>query len=289
MTPIRIRVFNNFNSKIDFHNNLVTQDELQKDPEYNVKYSFTHGNDYTHAILLNTPMPPLSIPPSNVIGISQEPYVFLGLSQRFINYAKKHVGKYYIGEKRNLPLPFVEKFGYKLHHMKLPASLCYNKPRIMSIMVSSKQITVGHRYRHLLIEGILRTKLPIDIYGNGCNNYKKYNDERVKGGFDDPKVMFESYQYHISIENVQTPEYISEKIIEPLLCNTIPVYFGCTNIEKYFENMVIVLTGNVSTDLATLQDICNSPEKYKKTIDMNMVKKNTSIKNVIENDFYSSL
>lgn len=67
-------------------------------------YRFTTGEDYTHAIILNTAIPMLTIPKENVIGLSLEPVI---LSPAFIAYADKHIGKYFIGEQRDLPAPFI--------------------------------------------------------------------------------------------------------------------------------------------------------------------------------------
>jgi hypothetical protein len=46
--------------------------------------------------------------------------------------------------------------------------------------------------------------------------------------------LFDS-QYHICIENQAMGHYFSEKVIDAFLTETIPVYWGCTNIEDYFD------------------------------------------------------
>ena len=48
------------------------------------KYYFTNGNDYTHAIIMNTSMPELNIQKENVFGLVFEPIRFFGLTQQFI-------------------------------------------------------------------------------------------------------------------------------------------------------------------------------------------------------------
>ena len=55
------------------------------------KVYITNGDDYTHIIILNTAMPniPQHISKENVIGLSFEPNVYLGLNDRFINYVQK--------------------------------------------------------------------------------------------------------------------------------------------------------------------------------------------------------
>ena len=122
-------------------------------------------------------MPKLTIPKENVIGLAQEPIPFLLLNDEFIKYTQKHIGKYYVSDKNNLPEPFIEGNSF----------LCYDrpildtyKPKLMSIMVSQKMYAPGHIYRHELVQKILQTNLPIDIWGRGCYHYK---DSRIKGTF----------------------------------------------------------------------------------------------------------
>jgi len=241
---------------------------------YNNKYSFTEGNDYTHVFLMNTPMPNIQhIPKENVIGLAFEPIQYLGLTPEFIEYAKKYIGKYFIGDLQNLPKPFVEQYSYMWHYN--PLSYVPEKKKIMSIVFSTKTHAPGHIYRHHLVQEILKTNLPIDIYGRGCIFYKNCNDNRLKGEFKEYEP-YESYQYHIAIENFQSNRYFSEKIINPLLASTIPIYLGCKNIHDYFPTETIDLTGILKEDITILHNICNNPSSYLTQIDVSKVKQTTN-------------
>jgi hypothetical protein len=147
----------------------------------------------------------------------------------------------------------------------------------MSIVVSEKQFAPGHIYRHKLVEQIIRNNLPIDIYGRGClfDMYKQ-GDPRIKGTFEKYE-LYEDYEFHICIENVQSNHYFSEKIINTLLTNTTPVYLGCKNIDTYFPDNVVHLRGSVENDMQLLTDICANPAKYKKTIDVVEIEKKVSL------------
>ena len=102
----------------------------------------------------------------------------------------------------------------------------------------------------------------------------------MKGKFDSIEP-YEHYDFHIAIENSETPHYFSEKIINTLLCGTTPVYWGCKNIDEYFPDNVIHLTGIIDEDIETIKKILANPEKYKKNIDINKIKKRVSfIENV---------
>jgi hypothetical protein len=238
------------------------------------KIYITENDDYTHAIIINTIMPTLEIPKKNVLGLAFEPVQYLGLTNEFIEYAKIHIGKYLIGDKYNLPEPFVEHFGY-MWHSRPPKEITH-KPQLMSIAVSTKRFAPGHIYRHKLIEKIIQYQLPIDIYGHGSNLYS-YN--RVKGSFNDAEP-YDSYLYSICIENHICSHYFSEKIVTPLLYNCMPIYLGCKNIDSYFDN-IIKLAGNEDTDILLLIEIIRNPLKYyKPTYNEKNIKKVNLIENI---------
>jgi hypothetical protein len=278
-----IRIFADYAPSCKIINVFVSIDELFLDKDYNITYKFTLDEDYTHAIIINKAMPQLTIPKENVIGIAHEPPEFLKLSgnenddKDFINYVTKYVGKYYIGEKYNLPEEFIERYGF-LGHSPLPRMLI-NKNKCMSLMISDKLFSSGHIYRHHLATNIVANNLPIDIYGRGCKLYE--DSSFFKGEFNENEHI-NNYLFHISIENTQHPDYFSEKIINPLLHGTNVLYLGCSNIHKYFgEDGIHLLTGNIENDMNLIVDILNDWQKYYKRIDVLNVSRVISIKNVI--------
>jgi hypothetical protein len=230
----------------------------------------TTENDYTHAFILNTATPNLlpTVSPSNVIGFAFEPPLFLGITKSFVEYAKKHIGKYYIGDVYNLPSPFTAHYGYMWHITPYKTIPLYReKPNMMSIVVSNKMNAPGHKYRHQLVERILKTDLPVHIYGIGTLEYhRKLKDPRIKGMFKE-REPYETYRFHICTENFQTDHYFSEKYTNPLLSNCRPIYLGCKNIDSYFPNYTIHLSGDAEKDIHILSDVFKYPNKYFKFLD----------------------
>ena len=240
------------------------------------KYYFTNDDDYTHAILINTPMPKLNIPKENVLGLAFEPIYFLQLTPDFIEYAKTHIGRYFIGDKFDLPEPFIEQFAYMWHSR--PPKEILTKSKIMSIVVSEKQFAPGHKYRHKLVETIIKHNLPIDIYGRGSGQYQNAGNSKIMGLFNDAEP-YENYRFSICIENTICNHYFSEKIITPLMFNCMPIYLGCKNLHNYLEN-VVILEGDVEKDIMVIIEILNNPSKYyKKTY----TDKNIKAINLIQN------
>ena len=266
--------------------------KLKENPKYGIDFSVTAADYYTHAVILNTAMPKLTISKDNVIGFAHEPIKFLNLSTQFIEYAKNHIKADYIGDKFNLPAPFIEGQGFL---WRLPV-LDYlpKKEQVMSIMVSHKNDAPGHRYRHKLVQAILKTNLPIDIWGNGTKFYNKLGDSRVKTDFPWSEInkMYEPYKFHIAIENFTTPYYMSEKVLNCFICSTMPIYWGCQNIGNYINNEnIISLTKNldkdedldkkITKDIELLKNICDNPDKYYNPIDIKDSKLNNLL-NIFE-------
>jgi Glycosyltransferase family 10 (fucosyltransferase) C-term len=257
----------------------------------NKKLYFTTTETYTHAILLNCPVPPnLQVEKQNVVGFAQEPpdNSFLRLNHNnFIQYAVQHIGRYFIGSVGNLPATtFIGHHGFLFHETPPPINMLipsHQKPKLMSIMVSFKKNTVGHIYRHALVAHILKYKWPIDIWGNGVDEYKKknsigmgiamgiamggssgtdINSKYLKGGFNSMSEMCKEYAFTIAIENTSHDHYFSEKLINPLLYNTIPIYWGCKKVNEYFPKQVIRLTGNINSDIILIHRVLRNPQYY---------------------------
>jgi hypothetical protein len=98
------------------------------------------------------------------------------------------------------------------------------KDRCLSVVTSNKAFTAGHRKRLAFVQ-LLRREFgdSIDVFGRGIN------------GFDDKWSVLSRYRYHIAIENSRFRDYWTEKLADPLLTYTFPIYCGCPNVHEYFD------------------------------------------------------
>jgi len=98
------------------------------------------------------------------------------------------------------------------------------KTKLISVISSKKAFTKGHQER---IDFVQKLKAhfgdKIDLFGRGFND------------FDDKWDVIAPYKYHVVIENSAYPDYWSEKLADSYLGNTYPIYYGCTNLEQYFD------------------------------------------------------
>jgi hypothetical protein len=99
------------------------------------------------------------------------------------------------------------------------------KTKNISLITSNKSFTRGHRARLEFAERIKRHfGREVDIYGRGIND------------FADKLEVLAPYRYHIAIENSEFDHYWTEKIADPFLTLTYPIYHGCPNITDYFSS-----------------------------------------------------
>jgi hypothetical protein len=99
------------------------------------------------------------------------------------------------------------------------------KSKLMSVICSSKSFTAGHAIRLKFVEKLVEEFADeIDWYGNGINPLS----EKWEGLAD--------YKYTISIENRIAPRVITEKLIDPFLTFTLPLYAGAPDADVYFES-----------------------------------------------------
>jgi hypothetical protein len=103
----------------------------------------------------------------------------------------------------------------------------YEKDKMLSIVASSKDWTLGHRLRHWVINN---HKSQMDIYGNGYNNII----DSVEGGFGKIYALA-PYYFHLVILNSVKEGWYTEALIDAFACGCIPIFYGCKEIDNYFN------------------------------------------------------
>ena len=254
---IVIKAFCSYCSTEDINKGLQLNFYFEKYP--NIR--FTSGDDYTHVILVNTPMPDnLLVPKEKVLGLAWEPPYFLGLTVQFIEWCRKNVGHYYIGETMGLPEPFIQHYTFQQafkRFKEIPP-----KTKLMSIIFSGKNQLEGHKYRNTLVVECLKRNLPVDVFGYGCSCITgAVGHPRLKGAFKEWEP-YDGYQFSIAVENCSLNEYVTEKFLNCLATKTVPVYYGGKNAEKRFPNSFIRLVGNLERDINLIIDVLQNREKY---------------------------
>lgn len=142
------------------------------------------------------------------------------------------------------------------------------KDKLISIIVSNKSFTPGHKKR---LEFCLKLKEyfgdKIDIFGRGINE------------FDDKWDVLAPYKYSIAIENSAEQDYVSEKIGDCFTSLTFPFYYGCPNIDKYYnsDSYKLIDIDNFEKSCTIIEEIINNENHYNKHLNSLIDSKNKYI------------
>jgi hypothetical protein len=121
--------------------------------------------------------------------------------------------------------PWYFKKGYNEIHSLPPPQ----KTKKISVVCSDLTWLPGHKKRFAFVNKLIgHFKDKLDVYGRGFNE--------IEDKFD----ALSDYKYSVAIENNRIPDYFTEKISECFLTYTIPIYFGCPNIGKYYDPRALI-------------------------------------------------
>jgi len=97
------------------------------------------------------------------------------------------------------------------------------KTRPLSWIVGNCRDLPGHIKRYTFLHAVQALPgLDIDLYG------------RAVRPIADKWDGLAPYRYSIAAENTDSPDYWTEKVADCFLSWTVPFYYGCENLEKYF-------------------------------------------------------
>jgi hypothetical protein len=129
---------------------------------------------------------------------------------------------------------------------------------LLSLIASKKNNLEGHKLRHKIVNYLRSIDLDADIMGRGYKSFENKEDGLAP------------YHYSIVIENNQESNYFTEKLIDCFLCETIPIYWGSSNIGNYFDIRGMIICKTAADIKLALKGI--SSEAY--TSKLNWIKSN---------------
>jgi hypothetical protein len=118
----------------------------------------------------------------------------------------------------------------------------------LSFVMSGKNFLPGHRLRHESKEIISRNRSYNLLFPHHIPMDEKYK-------------LFENSMFHIAIENTKNINYISEKIVDCFMSYTLPIYWGCPNIEDFFNKDGIIFF-ETKEDLKNILDNLTEKDYY---------------------------
>ena len=103
------------------------------------------------------------------------------------------------------------------------------KSDMCSLIASAKRDSEGHKLRHSIAEAVSDQGRDVALLGSG---YKRF-DAKAEG--------LAPYRYSVVIENVREQNYFSEKLLDCVFCETIPIYWGCPNLSDFMDTDSMIL------------------------------------------------
>ncbi len=140
-------------------------------------------------------------------------------------------------------------------------SVDFPKRSGISLLCGYAHFTFGHAIRRAIYDSQIQLER---VTGAELHFYRSSRGEPIPSNtlqgnpfiYQDKSALHLPYRYSIVIENSDEPNYFSEKLIDCLLCRSIPIYWGCRNIDMFFDvSGIILLRGGCEDVLQQLAEI----------------------------------
>lgn len=162
---------------------------------------------------------------------------------RFLPYAKY----FWIQPPSSIKNIFLEHYNVKDKY-DYPVDRKFN----ITYAMGHKNYLPGHILRHELWNRQNEIIIPKTFFYCGNHTGMKINSDNMPIGHKVDKTnMFKNSMFAITLENNKSVNYFTEKFIECIVSKTVPIYWGCPNINDFFD-MNGIITFNTIDELINL-------------------------------------
>ena len=153
-----------------------------------------------------------------------------------------------------------------------PVTVRASKPYFCSLLSAYVDRTVKSRVQFFHTLDRLRK---VDSAGRALNNtgYRLPPGDRYQVKVD----WLASYRFNIAFENTRRAGWCTEKLVDPLHVNTIPIYWGDPRVKDFFNPESFICRDDFSSDHELAEYVLyvdNTPELYAKYIQASPFSKN---------------
>jgi len=133
-------------------------------------------------------------------------------------------------------------YGTKHQGGVMDENLYYHKTKLLSMVSSAKTIRPLAKLRYDIALELHRRNLA-DVYG------------KCVGGWVTMDEVYTDYMFSIGIENTRNKYYFTEKLLNNFASMTIPVYYGATEVGKFFnaDGIIEIPEPTVESAIQTLK------------------------------------
>jgi hypothetical protein len=184
-------------------------------------------------------------PPDKVYRIVQEPpteflkewHINPSYSSKTFTCDPEYSGDEYIRSHPMVPWHINRDYDF------LASTPVPDKTSKLSWITSTKNFLEGHKTRMGFLGDVANRIPELELIGTNIHHIsnpearKQNSEEQQRLGFkivEDKWAGLAPYKYSLAIENFSGPDYWTEKLADCFLSWTLPIYYGCTNLEDYF-------------------------------------------------------
>ncbi|WP_443937983.1 glycosyltransferase family 10 domain-containing protein [Pedobacter sp. MW01-1-1] len=132
------------------------------------------------------------------------------------------------------------------------------KNNLLSVITSDLNYLDGHKARLEFVYYLDKMiEQGLDIWGKSHSKIYFSHITNYRGSIRDKYLGLWSYKYHLACENSFEPGYFTEKIIDPIIAESLCFYDGCTNIETFIDEKAFVKI-NIKNAQASVELILKS-------------------------------
>jgi hypothetical protein len=202
------------------------------------------NNDIDYWVIINKPYDNSYYDPKRTIVFQMEPWVnndsYLWGVKTWGEWAVPDENKFLAVRGRKTKYHNNAFWQLELNYNELIHLKYENKKDSVSSICSSKYYDEGHISRINFLKFLeMKGDIPLDIF----NQDNKHNFKTYKGPltpYIDKSKGIIPYKYYFMVENNYEENFITEKIWEPILGETLVFYYGCPNICDYIDSEAFV-------------------------------------------------
>jgi len=234
MDKIKVKVVCDWDSDYNISN--IFRDIWYND-DVSKSIDLVYNDVYDYLIILNKYKHQIKCPIENRIVFIMEPSWSQNWDRNLGSYVSKIYSHINFDQKCQFnpsvmtthlfPKPInIGEIQYVENNINTISNTKYDKTKKLSIVVSN----ISGYKRYNFVQNLLNSDLEFDMYGRGWN----ITDRRYKGYVENKLDAIKDYQFSICMENSVEDGYITEKFIDSILCETVPIYYGSKGVENWY-------------------------------------------------------
>ncbi|WP_316837744.1 glycosyltransferase family 10 [Pedobacter nutrimenti] len=145
--------------------------------------------------------------------------------------------------------------------------MAIRKTGLLSSVTSDLCYLDGHLARLKFIHALDQiVQDGFDLWGKNINGNFFQMISSYKGPIEDKYDALLKYKYHFNCENSFNENYYTEKLLDPILAESLCFYDGCTNISSFIDDRAYVKldVNNIEASIETIVRSINSNEWRKR-------------------------